>query len=327
MPVADALAMQSEVEEGRRRGRTLLAGVVRFAARKPLGALGAFIIIVMLICAIFADRRAVTFFHDGTPLLAPYYYDDQNITSKGRLQPPSLEHPFGTDRLGRDQLSQIIYGARVSVVIGLSAVVTAAIVATLVGVLSAYIGGVFDLVVQRFVDAWISFPAIIILITGVQVAKGWVGGGATAQTFAIILVLAILLSAGSSRVIRGTAISVKTNQYVEAARVVGASDVRIVVSYILPNVMPVIVVLATVQLGVAILAEATISFLGFGVPAPFPSWGRMLSADGLLFMRADPWLAFWPGMAIFLAVYAFNMLGDAMRDVLDPRLRGAGVRR
>jgi peptide/nickel transport system permease protein len=176
--------------------------------------------------------------------------------------------------------------------------------------------------VQRVVDAWIAFPAIVILITGVQVAKGYVGEGPASQTTAIIIVLAVILAAGSSRVIRGTAISVKANQYVEAARALGATDLRIIVRYVLPNVMPVIVVLATLQLGIAILAEATISFLGFGIPPPFPSWGRMLSADGLLFMRADPWLAVWPGLTITLAVFGFNIFGDALRDVLDPRMRG-----
>jgi peptide/nickel transport system permease protein len=324
--VSDALAVAfEEGEVGRPRWRMVTQGVLRFARRKPLGAFGAFVICVMLICAIFADRQAITLFRDSTHLLAPYFYDDQNITSEGRLQAPSFAHPFGTDRLGRDQLSQIIYGARVSVVIGLSSVVAAAITATIIGVLSGYIGGSFDLLVQRFVDAWIAFPPIIILITGVQVAKGYIGQDATGQTIAIILVLAILLSAGSSRIIRGTAISVKNNQYVEGARAIGASDLRIIIHYILPNVMAVIIVLATLQLGVAILAEATISFLGFGVPPPFPSWGRMLSADGLLFMRADPWLALWPGLAIFFVVYAFNMFGDALRDVLDPRLRGAAM--
>lgn len=300
--------------------RGAMGSVLRFVRKKPLGAFGAMLIGLMLISAVFADRQVVTFLQDSSPLLAPDYFDDQDLGN--RLQGPSLRHPFGTDRLGRDQLSQIIYGARVSVVVGLSSVAAAALLATLVGVLSGYIGGRFDLIVQRVVDAWIAFPAIVILITGVQVAKGYVGDSAEAQTLAIILVLAIILAAGSSRVIRGAAISVKSNQYVEAARAVGATDLWIVTRYILPNVMAVIIVLATLQLGVAILAEATISFLGFGIPPPFPSWGRMLSSDGLLYMRADPWLALWPGLAIFLVVYGFNMLGDALRDVLDPRLRG-----
>lgn len=321
--MAEAVAVPAAAPAIERRRLSWAHTVLRFIRRKPLGAFGGSLILLMLICAIFADRQAITFFQSSKPLLAPHFYDDQDISSKGRLQSPSLRHPFGTDRLGRDQLSQVIYGARVSIVVGLSSVLAAAIVATVIGVISGYLGGRFDLLVQRFVDAWIAFPAIVLLITGVQVAKGYVGDSPSAQTAAIIIVLAVLLAAGSSRVIRGATISIKSNQYVEAAKTVGASDLRIILLYILPNVMPVIIVLATVQLGVAILAEATISFLGFGVPPPFPSWGRMLSADGLLFMRADPWLALWPGLAIFLAVYGFNMLGDALRDVLDPRLRGS----
>ena len=320
----EALALEPEAEAAGRPGwRTALRGLLWFVRRKPLGAFGALFIFMMLLGAVFADRQVVTFFQDSEPLLAPSYFDDQDITSEGRLQDPSLAHPFGTDRLGRDQLSQIIYGARVSVVVGLASVVAGALMATAVGVSSGYLGGRFDLLVQRFVDAWIAFPAIVILITGVQVAKGYVGDGAASQTLAIIIVLAVILAAGSSRVIRSSAIAVKTNQYVEAARSLGATDLRIIVHYILPNVMPVIVVLATLQLGIAILAEATISFLGFGIPPPFPSWGRMLSADGLLFMRADPWLAVWPGLTITLAVFGFNVFGDALRDVLDPRLRGS----
>jgi peptide/nickel transport system permease protein len=197
------------------------------------------------------------------------------------------------------------------------------VLAAFIGIVSGYLGGIVDLASQRFVDGWIAFPPIVLLIAGVQVAKAYMGPGGVPQTFAVILVLGILLAAGSSRVIRGAAIAIKNEQYIEAARALGATDSWIVLRYVLPNVMAVVIVLATVSLGTAILAEATISFLGFGVPPPFPSWGRMLSADGLLYMRKDPWLAFWPGFAIFIAVYGFNMFGDALRDVLDPRLRGS----
>lgn len=303
----------------------VLRGATRFSRRKPLGALGAFLLLVLLGCAVFADARVITLGQSSEPLLAPQHYDDQDISTAGRLQDPSLSHPFGTDRLGRDMLSQIIYGSRVSIVVGFAAVVGSIFLATAIGVSSGYLGGKFDLVLQRLVDGWIAFPAIIILITGVQLAKGYVGASASSQTLAIILVLAIVLAAGASRIIRSSALSVKNNQYVEAARVLGATDSRIVLQHILPNVIPVIIVLATLQLGVAILAEGTISFLGFGVPPPFPSWGRMLAGDGLLFFRVHPWLALWPGLAITLAVYAFNVLGDALRDILDPRLRGGGA--
>ncbi|MBF6600794.1 MAG: ABC transporter permease [Dehalococcoidia bacterium] len=320
--MADVLVLRPPAPEiAFRRGHGWLRAIARFARKKPAGALGAFFIIVMLVCAVAADRTFITGFQSNGQLLAPQYYDDQNLSH--RLERPSLAHPFGTDRLGRDQFSQVIYGARSSLIVALAAVLMASVIATLIGIVSGYVGGTMDLITQRFVDGWIAFPAIVILISGVQVAKAYVGSGATAQTLAVILVLGVLFAAAESRVIRGAAISVKNEQYIEAARAIGATDSWILLRYVLPNVMAVIIVLATVNLGVAILAEATISYLGFGIPVPFPDWGRMLSADGLLYMRKDPWLAFWPGFAIFLAVYGFNMFGDALRDVLDPRLRGS----
>lgn len=317
----DTLVIPSRAQQEERRVLpSALRTVRRFVRRKPLGALGAAIILLMFICAIFADRQLITFRQSTTPLLAPQYFDDQHL--RDRLQGPSLRHPFGTDGLGRDQLSRIIYGARVSVIVGFSAVLLAMLVATAIGVISGYIGGTFDILVQRFVDAWIAFPAIVILISGVQIAKAYVGSSPEAQTFAVILVLGIVLASGASRVIRSSAIAVKGNLYVDAARTIGASEPRIILRYILPNVMAVIIVLATLQLGVAILAEATISFLGFGIPPPFSSWGRMLGSDSLQLVRKDAWLVFFPGLAIFLVVYGFNVFGDALRDVLDPRLRG-----
>ncbi|HEX5479518.1 MAG TPA: ABC transporter permease [Dehalococcoidia bacterium] len=319
--MADVLLFpQTAPAEAPQRSHGWMRGVLRFARRKPAGALGALCIIVTLVCALGADMQVITGFQSHAQLLAPHFYDAQNLHN--RLQGPSWAHPMGTDRLGRDQLSQIIYGARVSIIIGLSSVLIASVLAALIGVVSGYVGGTLDLVTQRIVDGWIAFPPIVLLIAGVQVAKAYVGQGGVSQTFAVILVLGILLAAGTSRVIRGAAIAVKNEQYIEAARAMGATDSWIVLRYVLPNVMAVVIVLATVGLGTAILAEATISFLGFGVPPPFPSWGRMLSADGLLYMRKDPWLAFWPGFAIFIAVYGFNMFGDALRDVLDPRMRG-----
>jgi peptide/nickel transport system permease protein len=322
--MSEAILLPDAAAAERPRSTTAgaLRGIGRFIRRKPLGAVGAFILLVLLACALFADTRIITLGQTAEPLLAPYHYDDQDISSTGRLQDPTWEHPFGTDRLGRDMLSQIIYGSRVSIVVGFAAVGAGLLLATAVGVTSGYVGGKLDLFSQRFVDAWIAFPAIIILITGVQLAKAYMGSGATEQTAAIIMVLAIILAAGSSRIIRGATLATKENAYIEAARVLGATESRIIFRHIIPNVIPLVIVVATLLLGVAILAEGTISFLGFGVPPPFPSWGRMLAADGLLFMRVHPWLALWPGLAITLAVWAFNVLGDALRDVLDPRLRG-----
>jgi peptide/nickel transport system permease protein len=276
---------------------SILTGFVR---KKPLGAIGAAIILVLLIVAI------------GAQWLAPYPYD-VGVAAE-RLQGPSLAHPFGTDANGRDLLSRIIWGARISVTIGFGAVVLSTLVAVAVGVLSGYFGGWVDLLVQRLVDIWIAFPALVLLVSLVAI----LGPGLWSTT----LVLGILLAPGTARVVRSAVLAMRHQPYVEAARCAGAGHARIVRSVILPNVSAAILVLATTQLGAAILAESTLSFLGYGVPPPFPTWGAMLSGTGRAFMLQSPWLSIWPGLAISAAVFGFNMLGDALRDILDPRLRG-----
>lgn len=300
------MAVPLERRLDRSAWRSWFLAVARFVRRKPLGAFGGFIVLLMLVTALLAD------------VVAPHGYNDQVLAN--RMQPPSAEHPFGTDHLGRDMLSRIVYGTRVSVVIGFSAILLSMIIATALGTVSGYYGGKLDTLLQRLVDVWLAFPALILLITAVSILSP--RGSPMERGTAIVLSLALILGIGSSRVIRGAVISIKHNQYVEAARTLGASDLRIILRYILPNIFAVIIVLATVQLGVAILAEASISFLGYGIPDPFPAWGQMLNSQGIGYMRAAWWLAFWPGLAIALVVFAFNMLGDALRDVLDPRLRG-----
>jgi peptide/nickel transport system permease protein len=274
--------------------------VGQFAQRKPLGAFGAAIIVLLLVVAV------------GAQWLAPYPYD-VGVTAE-RLQGPSLAHPFGTDANGRDLLSRIIWGARISVTIGFGAVILSTLVAVTVGVTSGYFGGWLDLLAQRLVDVWISFPALVLLVSLVAI----LGPGLWSTT----LVLGILLAPGTSRVVRSSVLGMRHQPYVESARCVGAGDLRIVRSYVLPNVSAAILVVATTQLGVAVLAESTLSFLGYGVPPPFPTWGSMLSGTGRAFMLQSPWLSIWPGLAISAAVFGFNMLGDALRDILDPRLRG-----
>ncbi|MBV9170497.1 MAG: ABC transporter permease [Chloroflexi bacterium] len=265
---------------------------------KPLGAIGAAIILVLLIAAI------------GAPWLAPYPYD---VGVAGvRLQGPSLAHPFGTDANGRDLLSRIIWGARVSVTIGFGAVAISTVLAICVGVLCGYFGGWFDLLVQRVVDVWISFPALVLLVSLVAI----LGPG----LFSTTLILGILLAPGTSRVVRSAVLGMRHLPYVESARCAGAGHIRIIRACVLPNVSATIIVLATIQLGAAILAESTLSFLGYGVPPPYPTWGAMLSGTGRAFMLQSPWLSVWPGLAISAAVFGFNMLGDALRDILDPRL-------
>jgi peptide/nickel transport system permease protein len=277
-----------------------LATLGGFIRRKPLGAFGAAIIVLMLVMAI------------GAQWLAPYPYDVG--VAADRLQGPTLAHPFGTDANGRDLLSRIIWGARMSVTIGFGAVLLSTAVAVAVGVTSGYFGGWADLLVQRVVDIWISFPALVLLVSLVAI----LGPGLWSTT----LVLGILLAPGTARVVRGAVLGMRHQPYVESARCAGAGHARIMRHHVLPNVSAAILVLATTQLGAAVLAESTLSFLGYGVPPPFPTWGAMLSGSGRTYMLQSPWLSIWPGLAISAAVFGFNMLGDALRDIFDPRLRG-----
>jgi peptide/nickel transport system permease protein len=271
---------------------------LRFCRRKPLGAIGAVIILGLLLMAVFAER------------IAPYAYDE----SVARMKPPSVRFWMGTDNLGRDVWSRVVYGARISVTVGFATVALGTLLAIVVGVSSAYIGGTYDILIQRVVDAWISFPALVIILSLLAA----LGPG----LLNLILALSIIGAAGNSRVIRGATLSVMQHPYVEAALAIGAGHGRILLRYVLPNIMATIIILATIGLGIVILAESALSFLGFGVPPPYPSWGGMLSGSGRTFMYHAPWMALFPGAAISLAVFGFNMLGDALRDVLDPRLRG-----
>ena len=278
-----------------------LRGAWWFARRKPLGAAGALIILALLVMTVFAER------------IAPFDYDE---TIRGaRLTPPSVKHWLGTDNLGRDMWSRIVYGARVSVTVGFATILLGTLIAAVIGVSSGYFGGLYDLATQRVVDAWMSFPYLVIILSVMAVL-----GPGLAN---VILALSIIIAANSSRVLRGATLQVSQHAYVEAARAMGCGHARIIVRHILPNVTAPMIILATIGLGGVILAESALSFLGFGVPPPYPSWGGMLSGSGRTYMFRAPWMAVWPGVAISLAVFGFNMLGDALRDVLDPRLRGS----
>jgi peptide/nickel transport system permease protein len=281
--------------------RRALAGVGRFCRRKPLGAVGAVIVLVLLVMAGFAEW------------IAPYAYDQQ--IADARLKPPGRAFLFGTDNVGRDIFSRIVYGARVSVTVGFLTVLLGNLVAAAIGITSGYFRGRYDIVVQRLVDAWQSFPYLIIILSLLAV----LGPG----MLNVILALSILVAAAASRVIRSATLSVAEYPYIEAARAIGAGHGRVILRHVLPNVTATIVVIATIGLGGVILAESALSFLGFGVPPPHPSWGSMLSGSGRTYMYNAPWIAIWPGVAISLVVFGFNMLGDALRDVLDPRLRGS----
>lgn len=295
----------SAVEKVSGRLQMATRGLWRLIKEKPLGACGGVIILGLLLCALLASW------------IAPYPYDQTNV--RQRLKPPSAQFYLGTDNLGRDLFSRIVYGARVSVTVGFGAVSLAICLSTTVGVLSGYFGGKFDVLVQRIVDAWMAIP----LLFGLLFIMAVLGPG----LLNVILALGVFSAARSSRIIRSAAMAVKEHQFVEAARAVGANHLRIILRYILPNVMAPIIIIATVNLGFTILAEAALSFLGLGVPPPYPSWGEMLSGSGRAYMHKAPWMATWPGVAISLAVFGFNMLGDALRDLLDPRLRGGRLMR
>ncbi len=290
--------------------------VVKFARSKPLGAIGGVIVIAMLFSAVFVD---LAWLGNDTPLLAPSGYNDQTFGDENL--DPSLSHPMGTDELGRDIFSRILYGARISALIGFATVVFAGALSLALGTISGYFGGWTDTIVQRLVDILLAIPGLILLIFGISVFAA--RSGPYVRMTWIILILSIIITASSARVVRGAAITTANNQYVDAARTIGATNARIIFVHIVPNVIPVVIVLATVQLGAVILIEAAISFLGYGIPSPFPAWGAMLSISGSSQFRAHPMQAVWPGLAIALAVYGFNMFGDALRDVLDPRLRGS----
>jgi peptide/nickel transport system permease protein len=273
----------------------------RLFREKPLGAAGGVVFILFLLCGIFAD------------FLAPYGMNE--ISPINRLKPPSWAFPFGTDNLGRDMLSRCLYGAQLSVIIGFCAAGLATFISVLLGIITGYLGGKVDLIVQRFVDAWQSFPDLIILIVVVSV----VGPGMPQ----IIVTLGLLLGIAGSRIIRSAVVSVRENMYVHAAQSIGASTPWILWRHILPNVMPPIIVLFTTRVGFVILAESGLSFLGLGVPPPAPTWGGMLSGSGRTFMFQGPWLALAPGLCLTVVVYATNMFGDALRDIFDPRMRGS----
>lgn len=275
--------------------------VVRLVRTKPLGLIGAVIVITMTVLALFAD------------VLSPYDYTE--IVASERLKPPSATYFLGTDNAGRDMFSRIIHGARISLSVGLSAVAISTTAALVIGVVSAYFGGWADAITQRFVDALQALPGLILVLTIVAVL------GASVKN--VVLAIAIGGAVSGSRIIRSAALQITAMPYIEAARTLGAPNSRIIFQHLVPNVMGPAITLASIGLGGAILAESTLSFLGLGVPPDVPTWGGMLAGGGRRWMLQAWWLAVFPGLFLSLTVYGFNMLGDALRDLLDPRLRGS----
>jgi peptide/nickel transport system permease protein len=281
-------------------GRAL--GLLRVARGNPLGAIGLFIVLSFIVLGTFG------------PFISPYNPSRTNVDHT--LEAPSAAHPFGTDHLGRDLLSRVLAGARLSLMIGAAAVCIGVLGGSLIGVISGYFGGVIDSVIQRTGEAGAAFPGLILYLTLIAA----IGRGVET----IIIGISISALIGGSRVLRSLTLVIKTSPFVEAARAAGATEARILVTHIIPNVFPIVIVIASGALGAAVLAEAALTFLGIGVELGTPSWGSDLQGQNLADAKLGNWyLVAFPGAALSLVVLGFNLLGDTLRDVLDPRLRGS----
>ena len=297
--MSDATGIPSVEIAPKRRSR-LADLFIRLVREKPLGTVGAIIVLILILVSIFAG------------VLAPYAPTEMHLVDL--LQGPSAQYLLGTDQIGRDILSRLIYGARLSLGVGLAATAVNVVVAVLIGGSSGFLGGKLDLVVQRFVDAWMAFPGLLLLLTIMSIA-----GRGLPQ---MILVLGISGGIAGSRVLRGAVIGIKENDYFLAARAVGSPTTATLMRHVLPNIMPVVIIIFSITIGGVILAEASLSFLGFGLPPEIPSWGGLLSREGREYMEQAPRLALWPGLCLTITIYSLNMFGDALRDLIDPRLRG-----
>jgi peptide/nickel transport system permease protein len=271
----------------------------KFIVTKPLGTIGGALILVMVITAIFADA------------LAPY--NPYEINQRLQFTAPSLQHWLGTDEFGRDMLTRLIYGARIALFIGLTAAFVGSTAGAILGVFSAYMGGKVDLIVQRVMDVMLAFPLLILALAIVSVLGRSIPN--------VVLAIAIPIIPRTTRIVRSSALSVKEHSFVEAAHAVGSQHWRVMARHILPNVMAPYLIMLTAQFGNAILVEASLSFLGLGTVEPTPSWGLMLSGSAAAYAEKAPWVAIFPGIAISLAVFGFNLFGDSLRDALDPKLR------
>jgi len=272
----------------------------RFVRKNPLGAVGGLLMILLILTAVFADVLAT---HNPVR------------TSTRVLAPPGAESWLGTDNLGRDLWSRVVHGSRISLVVGLASTLLGAVVGGVVGLLSGYVGGKTDLVSQRLMDVMQALPILVLAL----VMAAAMGPSLTNT----IIAISVVIIPRAARVVRSSVLAIREFAYIEAARAVGVGHARVAFRHILPNTVGPFIVLITAQLGGAILVEAALSFLGLGIPEPYPSWGRMLSIAAAEYAQKAPWLVIYPGVAISLAVFGTNLLGDALRDTLDPRLRGA----
>jgi len=278
--------------------------IIRFAVAQPLGAAGLVTVLVMAIAGALA------------PYIAPY--DPVAISFGDMLAPPSWEHPFGTDNFGRDILSRILYGARTAIIMGLVSATVGSSLGAAIGLASAYFGGLIDLLIQRVVDIFLSLPIIVLaLVVVAMLGRNLVLG----FDLNLILAIAIPVVPNVARVVRSSALSIREMAYVDAARVAGYSTRRIIFRHMAPNLMAPYLIMLTAFIAQAILLEASLSFLGLGVTEPSPAWGLMLAGNAVDFYRQAPWMIIFPGVAISLAVFSFNLLGDSLRDWLDPKSR------
>jgi len=267
--------------------------------RQPLGTAGAFVVVLMVLATIFAE------------VLSPY--DPEMISFESMLVPPSVDHWMGTDAFGRDILTRIIYGARTALFVGFTAAFVGSTLGLILGVASAYFGGLFDLVVQRLVDILMAFPLIVLALAVVAT----LGAG----TVNVVIAITIPFIPQCARVVRSSALAIREIPYVDAARALGFGHSRIIMRHMVPNVMAPYLIMVTTFVGHAILLEASLSYLGLGVQEPTAAWGLMLQGGAEEFAESAPWVPIFPGLAITLAVFGFNLFGDALRDLLDPRLR------
>ena len=274
-------------------------GIFFFVRRYPLGAIGAVLMAIFVATALFADQIST--------------FDPFSTNARVSLAPPGGEHVLGADFMGRDVFARIVYGARISLAVGVGATAMGCIIGVLIGLMSGFFGGWFDLIVQRLMDIMQSLPLLVMAL----VMAASLGPSLTNT----IIAIAIPLVPNVARIIRSNTLALREMPFVEAARAVGMGEVRVALVHVLPNTLAPLIVLATAQVGSAILVESALSFLGLGIPEPHPSWGRMLSESAAEYVRTAPWLVIWPGIAISLVVFGTNLLGDAVRDALDPRLR------
>jgi len=275
-------------------------GAVRFFARRyPLGAIGAVIMILFVFAAVFAPFITV--------------YDPLSTNAAVSLARPGAAHWLGADFMGRDVYSRIVYGSRISLAVGIGSMTLGVTIGVTIGLMSGYLGGWIDLATQRLIDVLQSLPLLVMVLLMAASL-----GPSLKNT---IIAISIPLIPYSARVVRASTLSLREQPFVESAKAIGMSEFRIAIRHVLPNTLAPLIVLATAQLGATILTEATLSFLGLGVPEPHPSWGRMLSESAAEYVRTAPWLVIFPGLAISAVVFGTNLLGDALRDLLDPRQR------